>query len=76
MKKQKNKKQFCYGRNIEGYLCVWDNKNDVMHYFGGYQKDDSTLDLINIAQVELNQAKIFTLLLRIAEKIGGIDTNV
>jgi hypothetical protein len=75
MEKEKIKKQFRFGSNTEGYLCVWDDKNDVMHYFGGYLKDDSTADLINIAQVELNQAKIFTLLMRIAEKLGA-DTNV
>jgi hypothetical protein len=71
----KKKEKICFGENKEGYLCVWDGKGN-MHHFGGYLKDDSTADLINIAQAELNQAKIFTLLLRIAEKIGGIDTNV
>ena len=53
------KKKIMYGTNKEGYLCVWDG-NGVMHYFSATTER---------TQSELNQAKTFVLLLKIAKKL-------
>ena len=49
-----------YGWNTEHYLCVWDGKG-TMHYIS--ETEFTT-------QNELTQAKILTMLFRIAEKLN------
>ena len=65
MTEPEGKYEIGYGRNTEHYLCVWDGKG-TMHYIS-----ETTTPTSN----ELTQAKILTMLFRIAEKLG-IDVRL
>lgn len=64
-KSSENINQITYGRNTEGYLCVWDGQG-TMHYASANSEKDG----IEITTQELTQAKILTMLFRIAKRLG------
>jgi len=57
------REKITFGKNTEGYLCVWDGKG-TMHYVS-----DKPYEGLEPPQSELNQAKIMVLLFKIARKL-------
>ena len=55
-------KKIGMGKNTEGYLCVWDDKG-AMHYISDRKSPDC------VTLIELNQAKIMTLLFKMCRKL-------